>query len=504
MEDKRTDDGLKQGQHARLHRARSSFESAQRLRTQAEIAGLREEQSRLRERQDALDRGLQARRSGGDEQDRSEQGGPKRDDDGEPSAAGKEQAPSGSQTKQDAAKKPGLRDRLRRDAREHPYRSGAIAIGIVVALVGAVLFYRHTLTYEDTDDAEIDGDISAVSTRVLGTVSAVAIVDNQRVHAGDLIATLDPGDFDQALAQARAGLAQAEAQLKAEQPNVPITKVANTTSIATSTDDVATAEADLSSTERDLAQAKAQVLQAQANDRYAQVESQRSAYLVRVGAVAQSDSDQRTSAADATSAMVVANQQAALATRKMVDERRAKLASASTLLVQARDNAPRTLEVREANIALREAAVLAARAELGQAELNRGYTRILAPVDGIVGSKSVNVGDHVQPGQQLAGITQMVHLWVTADFRESQLQKVHPGQPVKAHVDALDLDFHGQVESLPGATGSRYSLLPPENATGNYVKVVQRLSVRISLDPGQAGYDRLRPGMSVEPTVSLR
>lgn len=388
--------------------------------------------------------------------------------------------------------------------REHPYRAVAMATGIFVALVGGVLFYMHTLTYEDTDDAEIDGDISAVSTRVLGTVSAVAIVDNQTVHAGDLIATLDPGDFDQALAQARAGLAQAEAQLKAEQPNVPITKVTNTTSIATSSDDVATAQADLSSTERDLAQTKAQVVQAQANDRYAQVESQRSTHLVRVGAVSQSDSDQRTSAADATAAIVLANQEAALAARKLVDERRAKLASARTLFLQAQENAPRTLEVREANIALREAAVLAARAELGQAELNRGYTRILAPVDGIIGSKSVNVGDHVQPGQQLAGITQMVHLWVTADFRESQLRKMRLGQPATIHVDALDLDLHGQVESLPGATGSRYSLLPPENATGNYVKVVQRLSVRISLDPDQTDYDRLRPGMSVEPTVRLR
>jgi membrane fusion protein (multidrug efflux system) len=468
MEDEPGDDGLTQGQQADLDGAGSSVESAQSMSTQAELTRLREEQSRLRARQDALD------------------------------------PPGGSPTKEDAATKPGVRARLNAYARAHPYRAGAIAIGTLVALVGGVLFYLHTLTYEDTDDAEIDADISAVSTRVLGTVVAVAVVDNQRVHAGDLIAVLDPGDFDQALARARAGLAQAEAQLKAEQPNVPITKVTNTTSIATSNDDVASAGAALASAERDLAQAEAQVLQAQANARYAQVESGRSTYLVRLGAVAQSDADQHASAADATSAIVVASQQAALAARKMVDERRAKLASASALLVQARDTAPRTLEVREANLAVREAAVLAARAELGQAELNRGYTRILAPVDGIVGSKSVNVGDHVQPGQQLAGITQMVHLWVTADFRESQLRKMHPGQPVKIHVDALDLDFSGQVESLPGATGSRYSLLPPENATGNYVKVVQRLSVRISLDPEQGGYDRLRPGMSVEPTVRLR
>ena len=478
------------------------------MRTQGELARLREEQGRLRERQDALDRALQARKpDGAAKPEPKDQDGAKQEKGGEPSGEGgegKEKPPGDPPTSDSAAKKPGVRERLRGYMQEHPTRAIAIAIGIVAALVGGVLFYMHTLTYEDTDDAEIDGDISAVSTRVLGTVIAVAIVDNQRVHAGDLMATLDPGDFDQALAQARAGLAQAEAQLKAEQPNVPITRVTNKTSIATSSDDVATAQAALASTERDLAQTNAQVLQAQANDRYAQVESQRSAYLVRAGAVAQSDSDQRTSAADATSAFVIATQQAALATRKMVDEQRAKLASASELLVQARDNAPRTLEVREATLALREAAVLSARAELGQAELNRSYTRILAPVDGIVGSKSVNVGDHVQPGQQLAGITQTVHLWVTADFRESQLQKMHPGQPVKIHVDALDREFRGQVESLPGATGSRYSLLPPENATGNYVKVVQRLSVRISLDPGQDGYDRLRPGMSVEPTVSLR
>jgi membrane fusion protein (multidrug efflux system) len=497
MEDKRSDDGLRQDGVPGLDGARSSFEGA-------EIARLREELSRLRDRQDALDRAPRTPKPGEGGEERSERGGTKQEGDGEPGGSEKDQAPGGSQTKEDAAKKPGLRDRLRSDARKHPYRAGTIAVGILAALVGGVVFYVHTLTYEDTDDAEIDGDISAVSTRVLGTVSAVAIVDNQRVHTGDLIATLDPRDFDQALARARAGLAQAEAQLKAEQPNVAITKVTNKSSIATSNDGVATAQADLASTERDLARTEAQVLQAQAGDRYAQVESQRSAYLLGLGAVPQSDLDQHTSAADATSANVLALQQAAMAARKMVDERRAKLASASALLAEARDNAPQTLEVREANTAMREAAVLSARAELGQAELNREYTQILAPVDGVVGSKSVNVGDHVQPGQQLAGITQMVHLWVTANFRESQLRQMHPGQPVKIHVDALGRDFRGQVESLPGATGSRYSLLPPENATGNYVKVVQRLSVRISLDPGQDGYDRLRPGMSVEPKVSLR
>jgi membrane fusion protein (multidrug efflux system) len=162
------------------------------------------------------------------------------------------------------------------------------------------------------------------------------------------------------------------------------------------------------------------------------------------------------------------------------------------------------MDVRRANVGAREAALDLARAQLHQAELNVGYTKIVAPVGGIVGRKSMSVGDRVAPGQQVVAIAAVDGLWVTANFRETQLRDMKPGQPVHIHVDALELDLHGAVESLAGATGSKFSLFPPENAAGNFVKVVQRIPVRISLDPGQPGMDRLRPGLSVEPEVLVR
>ncbi len=148
--------------------------------------------------------------------------------------------------------------------------------------------------------------------------------------------------------------------------------------------------------------------------------------------------------------------------------------------------------------------MLGAQAQLDQAELNLKYTKIYAPVDGIIGKKSVNIGDRISPGQQLFALVQTKDLWVTANFRETQLEHMHPGERADIHVDALDIDLRGSIQSMPGGTGAIYSLLPPENATGNYVKVVQRLPVRIQLDENQVGYDRLRPGMSVEPTVYLQ
>jgi len=155
------------------------------------------------------------------------------------------------------------------------------------------------------------------------------------------------------------------------------------------------------------------------------------------------------------------------------------------------------VDVRRANLAL-------AQAQLRQAELNLGYARLTAPADGIIGRKAVNAGERVQPGQQLMALTRAGEAWVTANFRETQVRLMRPGQAVEVHVDALDLDLTGVVESFAGATGSRYSLLPPENASGNYVKVVQRFPVRIRLDPGQPGLTALRPGMSVEPAVKVR
>jgi membrane fusion protein (multidrug efflux system) len=365
-----------------------------------------------------------------------------------------------------------------------------VAIAIPLILAAVVAWWLYARQFEDTDDAQTDANISAISPRVPGTVTAVHVVDNQWVKAGDLLVELDPSDLEVAVAQAKAALAQAEAAYDAEQPSVSITETSNRASLSNADAELANALADLGAAERDLDQAEA-------NDRYAQLQRDRGENLVASQAISRDEFDRRTSAADAAAA-------SARAARKRVDQRKARLVTAQARLRETRLNAPRQLVAREAELLARQASRELARAQLKQAELNLGYARIVAPVAGIVGKKSVNIGDRVQPGQQLLALTQTDDVWVTANFRETQIERLRAGQAATVHVDAIGRDYRGTVESFGGATGSRYSLIPPENASGNYVKVVQRIPVRIRLEPSQPEMDRLRPGMSVEPKVRVR
>ncbi len=365
-----------------------------------------------------------------------------------------------------------------------------IAIGVSLLLAAGFVWWLHARKFEDTDDAQIDGYITAVSSRVSGTVLKVLVEDNQRVKEGDPLVELDTADLEVAMAQARAAVAQAQAALEAEQPNVSITATSNRTTVQAAEDEVSNTEADLEAARRDLDQAEA-------NNRFAQQQRERAAQLLASKTIPQAEYDQRVSAADVARAAVGS-------ARQRVDQRRAKLQTAQSRLQEARANAPRQLVAREAGLSVRQANLELARAQLHQAELNLSYARLPAPVAGVIGKRSVNVGDRVQPGQQLMSLTQIGNLWVTANFRETQLDRMRLGQRATVHVDAIDRDYQGTVASFAGATGSRYSLLPPENATGNYVKVVQRIPVRINLDAGQPEMDRLRPGMSVEPKVRVR
>ncbi len=379
-----------------------------------------------------------------------------------------------------------------------------IVIAATVVVCGGLGYWLYERQFEDTDDAAIDANISNVSPRITGTVSAVYVIENQRVTQGALLAELDPRDLQVAVDLARAQVAQAEAQLKIEDPSVAITEVTNKTTVDTSGADIASALASVRQARKVVDQLAAQLVQAQATNRDAQLEVERAQRLVRDGAIAQSDYDAASSKADASAANVEALRQSLAAAKDSVAVQEAHLASTQSRLVEARANAPKQLEERRASVVWRKASLDAAKAQLAQAELNLSYAQIRSPVDGIVGKKNINVGDRVSPGQEIIAITQTREVWVTANFRETQLEKIHPGQSVSVHVDSIGADLHGSVESIGGATGSRYSVLPPENATGNYVKVVQRIPVRIKLDPGQEGLDRLRPGMSVEPKVRLK
>ena len=377
------------------------------------------------------------------------------------------------------------------------------AVGLALAVAG-VSYWAQARHFEDTDDAQVDGNISNVSPRISGNISAVYVTENQRVKAGDPLADIDPADLQIAVTEAKAQVAQAQALLEAEDPNVPITQATNTSAVSSAQSELLAASAALAAARKDAAQLTASLAQARANDRQAQLEKERSEKLVAQGAVSRSDYDTHVNAAAATAAASLAIEQAFEAAKDRVAQQQATMASLQSHLTEVTANAPRQIATRRASVVVRLAALDVARAQLAQAERNLGYAKIVAPITGIVAKKSMAVGDHVAPGQQVVAISQTESLYVTANYRETQLERMHPGQPARVHVDSLDINLRGNVESLGGATGSRLSVLPPENASGNYVKVVQRIPVRIVLDPAQEGLDRLRIGMSVEPKVTVR
>lgn len=390
-------------------------------------------------------------------------------------------------------------------APESNSRRRLIAIGaaLVIAVAGAA-YWLHARRFAETDDAQIDGNISNVSPRISGIVTAVYVIENQLVKAGDALAEIDPTDLQIAVQQSRAQVAQAQAQLESEDPSVPITMTTNQTGLASARSDLASSEAALAAARKEVSQLTAELAQATANDRQAQLDKERSQRLLAQGAVSQADFDLRNNNAAASAANVNAIEQSLAAAKDRVKQQEAQIVAVQSRLSEVTANAPRQIATRQATVLFRRAALDLANAQLAEAEKNLSYTKIIAPTSGVVAKKSIALGDHVAPGQQVIAIAPVDDLWVTANYRETQLERIQPGQPASIHVDAINLDLRGTVESIGGATGSVLSVLPPENATGNYVKVVQRIPVRIHIDPGQPGLERLRIGMSVEPKVTVR
>jgi membrane fusion protein (multidrug efflux system) len=328
--------------------------------------------------------------------------------------------------------------------------------------------------------------------------------DNQFVKAGQTLVDIDPRDYKVALVQAEAHLAQTRASTQAQNPNIPITQTSQQTNITSSNEDVANAAAALSGAKQQYQSAIAQLREAQANYEKASNDEARYHELVQKDEVSKEQYDEKLAAKKAQQAIVDAQQANADAGKDTIAQREAALAQARQRSAETQTNAPRAVAIQQAELGSREADTARAQADVDQALLNLSYCKILAPVSGITGRRSVEVGQQVAPGQQLAGITDLNDIWVTANFKETQLREMKPGQSARIHVDSLGADFDGYVESLAGASGAIFSLLPPENATGNYVKVVQRMPVRLRFKEGQSGLDRLRPGMSVEPKVMIR
>jgi len=379
----------------------------------------------------------------------------------------------------------------------------AAVLGSVI-IVGAVSFWLYSMTYESTDDAQVDGHLNGITARIDGEVKAVYVEENQSVQAGQLLVELDPRDYQVALEQAQAQLLKAQAEVRAENPNLPITQSTSRTNISTSQSAVSNAEAALAAAERDQAAAESHLQEVQANNEKAQADIARYKSLVDKQEVSRSDYDQVVATAKALAASVESARSSAESAQKVVDQRRAQLDQARSQMALADVNAPNQIAISKANLQAKQADVQAMQAQLDRAQLDLSYCKIVSPVSGVVSKRTVEVGEHVDKGQRLITLADLGDLWITANFKESQLRQMHPGQSVTVSVDAFDQKFDGTVEAMPGATGAVSSLLPPENATGNYVKVVQRLPVRIRLKPGQQGLDRLRPGMSVVPKVWLK
>jgi membrane fusion protein, multidrug efflux system len=383
-------------------------------------------------------------------------------------------------------------DRSRRE-KARPYfqehrraKWGLLAI-LVVAAVAGYFLWRHYASRETTDDAQIDGNIVPIASRISGWVTEINVNDNQFVKAGTVLIRLDPRDYQVALDRAEAELADAEGTARAARVGVPIAST-------TTTSELRNTEAAEVAARQEVDMANARLAEADANYTKAAADLQRYRQLVEKSEIPRQQYD-----------TAVASEKAARAT---LDAARAAVASAQSRVRQAEaqvrtaETGPQQVLASRSRAGAAAARVQRARAAVEQARLNLEYTTITAPVDGVISKKqNVQLGQIIQPGQPLLAVVPLEDIWVTANFKETQLKNMRPGQHAIIHVDAYGRDFDGRVDSIGAATGARFSLLPPENATGNYVKVVQRIPVKMVFEKGGDPQRLLRPGMSVVPTV---
>lgn len=384
-------------------------------------------------------------------------------------------------------------------------RRGVIIVVLAIIVVAAVAFWWHSTFSEDTDDAQISGHLIQVSSRIAGQVVAVNVEEGKRVNKGDIIAELDPRDYQVAVENAKAVLASAQANAAAANVNVPLTTINTGSALTSASSDVSGAHAAVMQAQGQQAAAHARVIQAQANNAKAQSDLERYKPLVEKDVISKQQFDAAVAAAAAAAASVqdaIASEQAAADGVRVAREKEAQ-AQAQLKYAQ---TGPQQVAAQNAKARQAEAQVQQAQAQLDQANLNLSYTKIIAPEAGIITRKSVEINQNVAAGQNLLTLVSLQDIWVTANFKETQLKHMQAGQPVEIDVDATGKTYKGRVTQIGGATGSVLSLFPPENATGNYVKVVQRVPVRIDFtdlqneDPNHL----LRPGLSVEPKVRVK
>ncbi len=391
------------------------------------------------------------------------------------------------------------------NAQPRSRRTAIIVVVVLILVLVALGVWWHSTFSEDTDDAQVNGHLIQVSSRIAGQVVKVDVDENQLVKAGDVIAELDPRDYKVAVENAEAALASAQANAAAASVNVPLTTINTGSNLRSAGADVSGSQANVGQAERQLDAAHARVAQAQANYTKAQADLERYKPLVEKDVISKQQFDAAVATAEATKAAVAdatASEQAAVDGVKVALEREAAAQSSYKYA----ETGPQQVAVQSARAKQAQAQVAQAQAQLDQAELNLSYTKIVAPTAGIITRKSVEINQNLAPGQNLLTLVSLEGLWITANFKETQLEHMSAGQDVEIKVDATGKTYHGKVTQIGGATGSVLSLFPPENATGNYVKVVQRVPVRIDFtdlaheDPNH----ELRPGLSVEPKVRVK
>jgi membrane fusion protein (multidrug efflux system) len=403
---------------------------------------------------------------------------------------------------------PGSPSKKSRGKQPTPHRKRILIISaaMVVAIAGGY-FGWNAFRYEDTDDAQIDGHVMQLSTRINGQIKDVYVVEGQLVHAGDVLVAVDSQDYKIAEMQAQANLSDAQATAASSHWKVPITSVTVQSNLDSAKTAVLNAEAAVRASEQNYESAKAALVQAQANAAKSDADLQRATQLIAKEDISRLQYDQAVATATANGAAVVSAQAGVHAAEQAVQQAQGKLLQARNDL-QTAETAPQQISLTRANAQAADAQVWQREAQLAQAEMNLSYAVILSPVTGIVGKRSVEVGQNVSIGQELVDVVPLDDVWVTANFKETQLAHMRPGQLVEVKVDAYGQKWKGRVTNLGGGTGSVFSLLPPENATGNYVKVVQRVPVRIDFDrlPGRQfnAEALLKPGLSVEPEVRVR
>jgi membrane fusion protein, multidrug efflux system len=384
---------------------------------------------------------------------------------------------------------------------------------VLVAAVAGLFFYYHNR--ETTDDAQVDGHITPVASKIYGRVAEVLVQDNELVKAGQVLVKIDPRDYQASLDQAKGALALAESEAQSAGVDVPRTRenVASGTSSADA--QLAGAEADLARAQAtydqaltsDLAWAQANVDKSRANAQLARADLARYLPLLEKGEISKQLVDAAKANADATASALKADQEKLAQAVRSVDITKAQLDAAKARVNQAHATVSSAhadvmqVKMRSADAQAKLAKVQQARASLEASQLNLSYTEIVAPVAGVATHKQVEAGQIVQAGQGLLVVVPLQDVWVTANFKETQLKNMKPGQKAEVKVDTYGKTFPGHVDSIAGATGAVLSLLPPENATGNYVKVVQRIPVKIVLDPISPEKAILRPGMNVDATV---